>query len=250
MIYFQIDTVMLSLMRDATETGLYAAAYKLPIAAFIISHALSIATRPAMFEHANNEKDRLKNIYFLRAKYLMILGIFIGISVWFLRDHVVMFAFGSDFAGSAVVLGILAWFIPIRFVSIVSGDVVTTVGKQNIRTIIQGVTAALNIGLNVVLIPRYGLFGAAWATLCSEVFLLSSYTFFASRLFARLPTVETYIKPLLAGLVMCVILLIFKTHWLVSFIISAVIFWVSLVIFGTFKRDPLLRSIRTKLLRA
>lgn len=240
MIYFQIDTVMLSLMRTPGETGIYAAAYKLPVSAFLISRIIATVTRPAMFERESRDRDTLKKMYFLRTKYLVILGLLGGISLWFLRNQIISFIYGTEFAEAAIVLSILAWFIPIRFISIVSGDIITTMAKQNIRTIIQGITAAINIVLNVILIPRYGLYGAAWSTLCSELFLLIAYTLLAAKLFVPLPLMSTFFKPLLAAVIMSAIILSFNTYWVISFALGVIVYFALLYAFGVFKNDPLI----------
>jgi O-antigen/teichoic acid export membrane protein len=246
MIYFQIDTVMLSLMRSSAETGVYAAAYKLPVAAFLISRVIETVTRPAMFESESRDRSLLKKIYFVQTKYFVIFGLFVGISLWFLRDHIVSLIYGSEFAEAAIVLSVLAWFIPIRFVSIVSGDIITTMGKQNVRTMIQGITAGLNIILNIVLIPRYGLYGAAWSTLCSELFLLIAYTFFAYRLFLPLPIIATFLKPIIAAIIMSIVFIFAEVHWLFAFCLSLLSYAIMLFVMGSFKNDPIFNMIKTR----
>ncbi len=248
-LYFQINTVLLSLMRTSTETGIYAAAFRLPVAAFLISAVVSTATRPAMFESEVSDRRALRKIYFLRSKYLAIFGLFAGISLLLLRDQVISLVYGAEYLQSAAVLSILAWFIPMRFMSTVSGDLITAVGQQKIRTIMQGATAAISVILSIVLIPRYGIFGAAWAAFCSEFFLLIVYTYIASKLFTRLPAIDTFLKPLIGALGMITIFLIAKGNWVVSYIFCFIVYWLILAIIGAFHNDPIVAAIKNKFLR-
>ena len=75
---------------------------------------------------------------------------------------------GKSYVGAIAVLNVLCWLPLIRGVHQMCGSAVTGLGHQRWRTFAQGTAALLNIGLNLLWIPRYGWRGAAWSTLASD----------------------------------------------------------------------------------
>ena len=78
--------------------------------------------------------------------------------------------FGADFAEGYPLLFILVIGIIARASVGPAESVLTMSGHQNVCAIIYGVTLAVNVALNLTFIPKYGLYGAAWATTVAMIF--------------------------------------------------------------------------------
>src|SRR5262249_50622044 len=77
--------------------------------------------------------------------------------------------FGSPYAAGATALQVLAMSIGVVFLHMLVGNVILAQHRTRLQAAINGLSAAVNIGLNFVLIPRYGIVGAAAATLMAEL---------------------------------------------------------------------------------
>jgi O-antigen/teichoic acid export membrane protein len=102
-------------------------------------------------------------------------GVLVLIMVLLTSYWMIPLLFGQEYASSVLILNILAISIPMIYLAFNAGSVLTT--KDNMRKKVKymGYTAALNIVLNIVLIPIYSGVGAAMATVISNSALLYLY---------------------------------------------------------------------------
>src|SRR5205085_2555306 len=82
--------------------------------------------------------------------------------------------FGREYRPAATALAILALSIGVVFLHWVVSSLLIAAGRTRLYAGMQGGSAALNVALNLYLIPRFGISGAAVATLGAELALLAS----------------------------------------------------------------------------
>jgi len=73
----------------------------------------------------------------------------------------------ASYGGATPVLRIMAWTLPLTFVSSMSLRMLMASGRPNIAARILGLNSAVNIVANIVLIPSAGICGAAMAAVLS-----------------------------------------------------------------------------------
>ena len=165
-IYARIDQIMLRNYLDMNAVGLYAAGVRITEMWYLIPNILLGALFPALANVKDNEKEYKKRYNIL---LLILLGsaAIISIIVFFLKDYIIKIIYGTEFLQASPVLGIYIYSIVGFFVaSLLYQDLFLKSNKWTI-TLIPFLTAILNILLNIVLIPFYGLIGAAIATVIS-----------------------------------------------------------------------------------
>ncbi|MDX6217343.1 MAG: hypothetical protein QOG99_2927 [Frankiales bacterium] len=172
-IYGDIDKTMLGRLSTFDAAGIYAAADRAVGMAFMPIMAMLSAAYPRFFRagtagiHASAAYAR--RLLPAATGYGLLAGI--GIFVLApLAPHIL----GADFAQS---VGALRWLAPVPLLSVLyylPADALTGADAQGLRTIIQVVAAALNVGLNILLIPEHSWEGAAWATLATLGFLAAA----------------------------------------------------------------------------
>ncbi len=161
-----LDQVMLGLIRTQTEVGWYAAAYRVVTAATIPWQIAYQAFLPALSSAAGDpEAMRAHARPFATALYALGLPIAAG---GFLLAPDIVAIFGADYAPAAVPLGILLVSLAPMYARVVYGGSLIAWDRQRAYTGVLAVGAALNVGLNFALIPPYGMWGAAVATLVTE----------------------------------------------------------------------------------
>jgi len=166
--YMRIDQVMLKEMLDAKAVGVYAAAVKLCEAWYFLPTALIASIFPAVIK----AKIKSKTLYDKRVQNLYDLMVWSSIAValptTLLADWVILILYGTDFQEAADVLRIYIWAGVFVTLGIANSKWLIAENLQRylfIRTILG---ALLNVGLNLWLIPIYGIKGAAIATMVAQ----------------------------------------------------------------------------------
>jgi len=166
--YMRIDQVMLKEMLDAKAVGVYAAAVKLCEAWYFLPTALIASIFPAVIK----AKIKSKTLYDKRVQNLYDLMVWSSIAValptTLLADWVILILYGIDFQEAADVLRIYIWAGVFVTLGIANSKWLIAENLQRylfIRTILG---ALLNVGLNLWLIPIYGIKGAAIATMVAQ----------------------------------------------------------------------------------
>jgi O-antigen/teichoic acid export membrane protein len=192
--FFRIDTVMLSILKGDAAVGIYNAAYN-PLLALsgIISGMLVAAIYPVMSRYFVSSRDSLEVITILSARYMAMIGFPIAVGCFMLADRFIALFYAGQYLASIIAFQILAFFIPLRFVSSVTGTLLTSINRQSIRTVSVGLSALFNIVLNAALIPYLSYIGAGIATVLSEVFLYFVFIYYINKHYKKLELHKHYI---------------------------------------------------------
>ncbi|WP_458209007.1 flippase [Haladaptatus sp. NG-SE-30] len=166
------DTVMLGYFTTSHKVGLYAAAYPLANSLLIALASFGFLYLPlASRLDSNGERDEISTIYQLTTKWIFIVT-FPGflLFVTFPGDILTVF-FGARYADGALALTILS----VGFFTNAAGgrnrETLSALGHTKLILAGNAVAFALNLVLNLALIPAYGFVGAAVASATSNVAL-------------------------------------------------------------------------------
>jgi len=166
-VYMKIDQVMIRTMLDSKELGYYAAAVRLSEAWYFIPVALTNAIFPAVInaKKASNEFyiNRIQKLYDILA--WMAISIAVPVSI-FSKD-IINVIFGAEFQSAAPVLTIYIWAGVAVFLGVASSQYLITENYTKLSFSRNFVGMIFNVALNFILIPKYGIVGAAVATLIS-----------------------------------------------------------------------------------
>lgn len=173
-IYFWIDTVMLSLMKGDEVVGWYNAAYKLIFVLMLIPTAVVGAVFPVISRLYVSSKDSVRLAYEISFKYLFIIGLPIAVGTTILADKIILLIYGKEFVPSIIALQILIWVALLMFLTYLLGNTLGAADRQRKVLEATGISAMVNVVLNLLLIPRLSYIGAAIATVVTEtvVFIL------------------------------------------------------------------------------
>ncbi len=177
-IYTKIDQVMIKNMLDSTELGYYVVAVRLSEAWYFIPLALTSSIFPAIVsakkiseEFYNNRMQKLYDI-------LAWMAIAIALPVSIFSFFIIKLLFGNNFLQAAPVLTIYIWASVAVFLGVASGQylIIENFTKLSLGRSIIGMV--VNVLLNLILIPKYGIIGAAYATLVSYTLAVFSIGIF------------------------------------------------------------------------
>jgi O-antigen/teichoic acid export membrane protein len=167
-----IDMLMLGLMSNPGQVGLYGAAYRVLNQVLSTYYLLTYILYPRFARHGIEDRARM-----LRARILLPLagtGILLAAVISVSRRTVLTVLFGHQFLASCPLLLLLAWAIPLDFMTSYLSNAFLAWGMEKKILLCTGIGAASNIVLNLALIPTYGARGTAVNTLVSYAIFLAA----------------------------------------------------------------------------
>ena len=170
-IYTNVDTVMLGFINDDRSVGLYDIACKGKLVLLSLINAISTVLFPRLSYYLA-ENDICSYNKVLKKSISTIMGIAIPLSMFFIIEakDVVIFLGGYDYEDAALCMQILMPILIISGFSNITGNQILLPHGKDIsymKAVISG--AIVDVVLNLVFMPKYSLYGAAFATLMAEI---------------------------------------------------------------------------------
>jgi O-antigen/teichoic acid export membrane protein len=183
--YVRADTVIISIYRDFDEVGLYSLAYRILELSTLLGAAFLTSIFPVMARRARD--GRLRESVQVAWDVFLIAGAALAACGAVLAPEVVRVAGGDDFAGAADPLRVLLAAGAVAFVNGVIGYALIAVDRQRRALWLNATGLGVNVALNLVLVPPYGIVAAAVVTLFSELLVLAGGLWLAHRHLGFLP---------------------------------------------------------------
>lgn len=169
-LYMRIDQVMLgSMLPDRFELGVYSAAVRVAEMWYFVPMAIITSFKPVILN--NQLKDKISYIKSIQYLYTLIawISISFGIFVLLFSKPIIYILYGADYLQAASILAISIWAGTFAMLGCVSSIWIICEGLQKYSMILVFCGAFINILLNIILIPLLGAYGAAIATLITQV---------------------------------------------------------------------------------
>ena len=172
-LYMKIDVIMLQNMVGVKESGAYATVASLSEAWNFVPSVIVTSLFPAILNARRDDLDRYKK----RIQHLYDLMVYLSVPVAIVitfASPLIYKLFKPEYAYAARVLSVHIWSGVFVFLGAASGQYLIAENLNKLTFIRTGFGAIVNIGLNLILIPKMGMMGAAIATLVAY----ASATFF------------------------------------------------------------------------
>ena len=171
-VVFYTDSVMLSAMKGSTAVGLYAAAQRPLAATLVLPAVLAAALLPQMSRDSRSAPIAMATALNHSLKLVAALALPLAAFVVPTAAGWLTLVFGSQYASASQTMGLLAGAVGMVYVVTLTGHALVAADRQMVHLKLAAMCAALNVALNLLLIPRLGLSGAALASLVSQAFML------------------------------------------------------------------------------
>jgi O-antigen/teichoic acid export membrane protein len=229
----QVDILLLSIYRTNTEVGWYNAATTVAFSLIMIAQAYRMSIYPLMTRYALQAPEKLKKIYEQSLRILGMLSLPMATGIILLASPIVTLIYGEQFGPTAQILHVLTIVLFFLFLNVPSSRMMLVYDRQGRSLIILFTSMVVNILVNLLLIPRWGTMGAAWARFSSGVvewLLIYSYV---EHYLIRSNLLRLLFKPILATLFMASFVWVFRFQPLfVSIPMGIIIYTGSLWLLG------------------
>lgn len=202
------DRYVIAIFLGIAATGIYSAGYTLGALTMLYLGPLNIVLVPALAHlYDNNQIQDVKIHLTYSLKYFLLLAIPSAAGLSLLAKPILQVLTTPEFAaaGSTVVPFVAASMI-LRGASGIITQPINLVKRTGILGIAWGIAAALNLGLNLFLIPRWGIVAAAITTLLSFA-VATTLTSYASFKYLKFDIDWlSILKSITASVIMCIII--------------------------------------------
>lgn len=199
--YNRIDPILLRRLSSDAAAGIYAGAFRILDALTMIAYLVSVVLLPVFSrlcrENTSHQLPATIRLVFWPMT-LFAVGCAVGCSLLALPLMDLLFP-GRGMLYAPVFRVVIFGFIPISF-TYIFGTLLTAGGYLRQLNLFALITLVLNVGVNLLLIPRLGAVGSAWASLTAQTFMAAAQFLLAIRLFHlplstfRLPRLSSF-KP-------------------------------------------------------
>lgn len=248
-LFFSVDVLLLGFIVGEVAVGLYTAAYRVVFVLTALSGAVAFSYLPE-FTRAARDRTPLGGVAdrALELSAAVVLPALVGGVL--LAEPMMVGIFGADYAGAALAFQFLLVSIVFNFLRSTPSNVLLVRDRLRLDMWIVSGATALNVALNLFWIPRYGLEGAAAATLASEAVNLVGALVAMALLGAPLRA-RPFVRSALAAVAMGGVLVTVGTEWHVFLRVAlgGLAYAVALVALGGIPEDvrPWLRTLASRI---
>lgn len=206
-VYFHFDLITIGFIKGATAVGLYNAGFKLITFLLSVDTAFAWVYFPMVSRFFTESKEKLKKLIFTSTKLIFLFVTPLAFAGTLLAERLIVLIFGTEFSGAANAFRILIWAIPLTSIQTIFAFGLLGCHREKRYSVAMVIGTVLNVLLNILLIPRFGISGAAIATIISEVAMLTlMFLWFRDILFV--PFLTFTFKPIAATAVMMLFLML------------------------------------------
>lgn len=176
LIYFNVDTIFLSVLKGDYDTGVYHVAYRVLETIGNFAYSFSMIFIPFFTKHLKDIKA-FKSVFVMSVKYILFLSIPTTIVGIIAAPYIIQLLGGDGFQESVIVLQILFVAVFFVFLNAFMHNTLSSLHLQTKAIKIYLFGAVFNIVTNAIFIPKYSYYAAAVTTIISEAFIFAATSY-------------------------------------------------------------------------
>jgi O-antigen/teichoic acid export membrane protein len=181
-LYSRVDYLMIYHFISEEATGAYSASFRIIETSLLVTSMIGLAIYPSLSRSDAKDSTNRDEIFLLSLKWIAIFSMLGFLILLVAGNDMVLILFGSKFSTSASLIQWMSILIFIGGVKVPYWRLLFAVNKESTQLRIQALSVAINITLNLILIPIYGVVGAIIASIISEVYLLVEFHLTCSKI--------------------------------------------------------------------
>jgi len=171
-LYFKVDTILLSLLQNSHDVGIYGAAYKVLESLIYFPYMFMGLLMPIFAYNIFHRPKRFLQIASRTLKVIWMITLPITVMLFFLAQEIIHVLAGVEFKEAVIVLQILAPALGAVFLAHFFNSVLIVANQQKKLLIILSITAVTSVILNLIFIPHFSYMAAAIISTVSEILVV------------------------------------------------------------------------------
>ncbi len=206
-VYFYFDTILISFIHGEYLVGLYSIGYTLYRFLFNILSIITITFFPVIAKYAY--KKSLKNVVSFFLYTILSFSVPLCFGGIFLAKEIISFAFGNQYLGGLIPFTIILLFFVVSSINVVFVYLLYNRHYEKYVLKQKIIATVINILLNILVIPIYGIVGAAITTVASQWFLFILFYLKTSKI-TTINLLDILKKPVISSFFMLLVLYLIK----------------------------------------
>jgi O-antigen/teichoic acid export membrane protein len=242
LLFTNSDILIISWMRSASDVGIYSATIRIIQTFYLIPYIIQFATLPLISRLAKKDDDRFRSAFERTLGIVFLASIPLSLGGIVLGTQIMSFVFGAPYAAGGLAFKLLAATLIFDFPAAIIINALFAYDHQKSLIVSSALGGAVNVGLDIALIPFFGITGSAIATLVAQT-VNNGYLWWAMKRVISFTVVSRLKKILAAGIVMTICGIMFMTsgmNVILNVVICTAIYFVTLRII----QEPLLIEIK------
>ncbi|TMC20630.1 MAG: flippase [Chloroflexi bacterium] len=206
-IYYRVDTILLSFFTNTAVVGWYGAGYRIfDTCCFLPSLVINAIMSPVFSKLSVTSTSGLKEAIEKTSNFLLLVSLPLATLMIVEATPIVSLLYHRpEFMHTVPVLQALAPGLIFLYINSVLGCTLVNIKKEKKITLMAAIALVFNLGLNLILLPQYQQVGAAVMTSCTELLLLFLSLYFVPKNLLPVGSLRVGAKMLLACLVMALV---------------------------------------------
>lgn len=209
-ISWQVDILILSQLGSVASVGLFSAPYRIIQSLTLLPYTLAIPLFPHLSRLGRSSHKELFQTFEKTMKFMYLLSVPFFVILATLSYTIILLIFGEKYIDSYIALQLLSVTVLFLFPTTQFIYLFSALGNQRFYTICSVVGIIVNIGLDIILIPRLDFIGACIGTLVAEISLFAVGVYYTKLLRSDISYLRASWKPLAAGVLMWAVLFPFR----------------------------------------
>ncbi len=168
LLFTNTDILIISWMRSASDVGIYSAAIRIIQTFYLVPAVIQFATLPLLSRLAKKDNERFRSALERTLGMVFLASIPLSLGGIILGTQIMSFIFGAPYAAGGLAFKILAATLLFDFPASIIINALFAYDHQKSLIASSAYGAAVNIGLDLALIPFFGITGSAIATLIAQ----------------------------------------------------------------------------------
>ncbi|MBA4377015.1 MAG: hypothetical protein C0401_12710 [Anaerolinea sp.] len=165
MIYSKVNVLLLQFFLSERDVGLYAAPMRIADALVIIPTVFMVSAMPILSVLYKGSRQRFDDMVALSFRLMIICSLAAGAIAVFYSKPLMELLYSAEYSSATPVMAILVGGTLFTFGAILLSGILIVTGEQKLLMIIYALQTVINLGLNIWLIPKFGITGAAVASI-------------------------------------------------------------------------------------
>lgn len=233
-LYGYLDTFLLKTLVGDAALGYYSLPYKITFVWQFIPLALVASLYPAFTAYYQTDKDKLAKLFNKTFIYLLVIAVPLSLGLSLMSGSIFLHIYGTEYLPSAAALQVLVFTLPFLFLNFPIGYLLNACDKQVRNTINIGIAMLISLIGNLIIIPRFSFVGASYVSVFTTAVLFILGFIVATRVVKiNWKNLGINILKLIvcsAGLIAAILLTANNIHYLISIVISGLVYIVLVLV--------------------
>lgn len=236
-VYERVDVLILYKMKSAAEVGYYSAATKIITILNTVVVMIMSPTYPRLSNIIYTEsKEKALRVLNISVKYMMCLVAPFALMVTVFNADYTRLVLGPGFSEASPALAILIWSIFLISVNAIPTYALNAARMTKLVTYVYGINIIINIGLNLVFIPRFSFIATSVINILCNVFVLVAGLYLVNRHIGKTTYQYDLLKVIIAMVPQAAFMLFFagKMNYMLLSAAGILVFLAGTVLAGYF----------------